>query len=229
MARLENAIERPEVRALVAAHLNILPGDITAPTIWKLLLNRRSADWYLETVKRVMKINLDDITPDRIARLAQLKAETAALDSALQQTVETSGGFMGIGTRMSWLVLVSLLVCATGISNAMLMTVTERFREIATLKCLGALDGFIMVLFLIEGCVLGLVGGMIGGLIGSLIGFSRMLGAFGALLIAAFPTAQWLMAMGVAMIAGIVLAALASVYPASIAARLAPMEAMRIE
>lgn len=229
MARLENAIERPEVRAFVAAYLNILPGDITVPTIWKLLLNRRAADWYLGTVKRVMHIDLGGMTPDRMAKLARLKAETAALDGALQQTMETEGGVMGIGTRMSWLVLVSLLVCTAGISNAMLMTVTERFREIATLKCLGALDGFIMVLFLIEACVLGLVGGMIGGLIGSLIGFSRMLGAFGTLLIAAFPMTQWLIAMGVAVIAGVVLAALASVYPASIAARLAPMEAMRIE
>ncbi|MDD5679470.1 MAG: hypothetical protein PHW60_15990 [Kiritimatiellae bacterium] len=229
MERLENTIERPEIRALISAYLNILPGDITMPTIWKLLLNRRAADWYLDAVKGATKIDLGGITPDRIAKLARLKAETAALDDALQQTGETEGGFMGIGTRMSWLVLVSLLVCAAGISNAMLMTVTERFREIATLKCLGALDGFIMVLFLIEACVLGLVGGMIGGLLGSLIGFSRMLGAFGALLIAAFPVTQWLIAMGMAVISGIVLAALASVYPASIAARLAPMEAMRIE
>ena len=48
-----------------------------------------------------------------------------------------------------WLLGLALLVAFVGILNAMLMSVTERFREIGTMKCLGALDGFIVRLFLI--------------------------------------------------------------------------------
>src|SRR5262249_18468586 len=49
-----------------------------------------------------------------------------------------------------WLITLALLVAFVGILNAMLMSVTERFREIGTMKCLGALDSFIVKLFLIE-------------------------------------------------------------------------------
>ena len=49
-----------------------------------------------------------------------------------------------------WVVGLALLVAFVGIVNAMLMSVTERFREIGTMKCLGALDGFIVKLFVIE-------------------------------------------------------------------------------
>ena len=44
----------------------------------------------------------------------------------------------------------SLLVCTVGITNSMLMAVTERFKEIGTMKCLGALDSFVVVLFMLE-------------------------------------------------------------------------------
>lgn len=60
--------------------------------------------------------------------------------------------------RENWLMVMSLLVCAVGITNSMLMSVTERFREIGTMKCLGALDVFIVRLFLIETAALGFLG-----------------------------------------------------------------------
>jgi hypothetical protein len=57
-----------------------------------------------------------------------------------------------------WLMSLALLVAFVGILNAMLMSVTERFREIGTMKCLGALDSFIIKLFLIESLFQGGVG-----------------------------------------------------------------------
>ena len=62
------------------------------------------------------------------------------------------------GSRRAWLLGLALLVAFVGILNAMLMSVTERFREIGTMKCLGALDGFIVKLFLIESLFQGVVG-----------------------------------------------------------------------
>jgi len=52
--------------------------------------------------------------------------------------------------------ILSLLVCAVGIVNAQLMAVTERFREIGTMKCLGALDRFVLRLFILEAGMQGL-------------------------------------------------------------------------
>src|SRR5438067_9168568 len=65
-----------------------------------------------------------------------------------------------------WLLGLALLVAFVGILNAMLMSVTERFREIGTMKCLGALDGFIVRLFLLESFFQGVVGAVIGAALG---------------------------------------------------------------
>src|SRR5205807_7418265 len=65
-----------------------------------------------------------------------------------------------------WLVSLSLIVCTVGIANSMLMSVTERFKEIGTMKCLGAMDGFIVKLFLLEAGFLGVVASVMGWIIG---------------------------------------------------------------
>ena len=74
----------------------------------------------------------------------------------------------GISTKDIWLIVMSLIVCVVGIANSMLMAVTERFREIGTMKCLGALDGFVVRLFLLESGFQGFSGALIGALIGTL-------------------------------------------------------------
>src|SRR3954454_20863279 len=68
--------------------------------------------------------------------------------------------------RQLWLVTLSLIVCTVGIANSMLMSVTERFKEIGTMKCLGALDGFIVKLFLLEAGFLGILASLLGWVIG---------------------------------------------------------------
>ena len=62
----------------------------------------------------------------------------------------------------------ALLVCTVGITNSMLMSVSERFREIGTMKCLGALNSLIVRLFLIEALFMGFVASFAGWVLGFL-------------------------------------------------------------
>lgn len=160
----------------------------------------------------------------RQARLSEVESKLGGEAAGGEQQ-----GFMGFSRRALWLMIVSFGVCAVGIANAMLMSVTERFREIATMKCLGAMDGFIMLLFVLESCLQGLAGGIFGALVGFLLGLGRAGWEFGGLAFADLPLASLSAAAGISLVAGIVLAALAAVYPAWVASRLAPMEAMRVE
>jgi putative ABC transport system permease protein len=224
---LERSIGEPEMRKAVAGRLDLLPVDVTVVTMWRVVRSRRGAEWYLAEQERLggPAVGLE---ADEVVALARLEAEKRQL-GRLELLGSPSGGPFGIGERMGWLILASMLVCTVGIANAMLMSVTERFREIATLKCLGALDGFIMLMFVLEAAFLGIAGGVAGAVAGSVIGLGRMLLPYGSLVIASLPVLELLAAMAAAVVLGVILAALASVYPSFKAARLAPMEAMRIQ
>jgi hypothetical protein len=142
-------------------------------------------------------------------------------------------------TRGVWLVTLSLMVCVVGITNAMLMSVTERYREIGTMKCLGALDIFVVKLFLIESALQGVAGSLAGAVIGFLLAFVRALFTFHAkdpesgrsywLALQFFPGATLLGWLGVALAVGIALSIIAAVYPAIRAARMEPVQAMRVQ
>ncbi|OGV67176.1 MAG: hypothetical protein A3K19_02305 [Lentisphaerae bacterium RIFOXYB12_FULL_65_16] len=225
---LEKTMEHRPTRQAIAQDFNVLPADVNVMMMWKYLRSEKNAAVYLERMKE-SEMDVAGLDAKRLAWLAETRREEKALIRAELLTADAGGGIMGMGERMSWLLLVSMLVCGIGISNAMLMTVTERFQEIATLKCLGALDGFIMLMFVLESCFLGVVGGSIGAVLGNVIGTGRMLYAFGVRFVGTVPFLELVFGMVVAVVLGVILAALAAVYPAFKAARLAPMEAMRIE
>lgn len=117
---------------------------------------------------------------------------------------------------------ISLLVGGIGVMNIMLVSVTERIREIGLRKALGAKPAIIRRQFLVEACALGLAGGILG----------AVLGIVGALTlphvisqpITISPTAT-VGAIFTAMAIGVAF----GVYPASRAAKLAPIDALRSE
>jgi predicted lysophospholipase L1 biosynthesis ABC-type transport system permease subunit len=126
--------------------------------------------------------------------------------------------------KNTWLVVMSLLVSVVGITNAMLMSVTERYKEIGTIKCLGALDNFIIKLFLIESGLLGFFGSLLGALVGMIFMLLTGLGVLG--------TVDWpnlLMRFGICVILGTLLSVIAAVPPALRAARMQAADAMRTE
>ena len=129
----------------------------------------------------------------------------------------------------TWLIVMALLTCGVGITNAMLMSVTERFREIGTMKCLGAIDGLVVKLFLIESGLLGLVGSALGillGLVVAVLAASLQYGSYGMV---HFPWLASIKVIGWSVLAGMVLAVFAAVYPAVVAARMNPVDALRVD
>ena len=130
--------------------------------------------------------------------------------------------------RQTWLVVMSLMVSAVGITNSMLMSVTERFREIGTMKCLGALDEFIVRLFLIESIVLG----FLGSLVGALVGHGIMLLVYIAKQSGVAAMMDWGQMLGYILIAlgiGMFLSLVAAVPPAMRAAKMPPAAALATE
>lgn len=155
---------------------------------------------------------------------------------ALRQALVRSGFDLGpedthagSSPKQRWIIILSLVVCTVGIINAQLMAVTERFREIGTMKCLGALDRFILRLFLLESGMQGLAGAFAGALIGALF---SVLGAglhYGTVVFGVLPLADIAISIGLATGVGCLLSLLGVLYPAILAARMQPVDAMRVE
>ncbi len=144
-----------------------------------------------------------------------------AADSFVKQFEQVTGTATAV---VAGVVSISLLVGGIGIMNIMLVSVTERTREIGILKALGATRRDILVQFLAEAGLLALLGG----LIGIVLGYAAGIGV--AALIPNFPPAQvplWVVvaAAGFSALVGVVF----GIMPASKAAGLDPIEALRYE
>jgi len=138
-------------------------------------------------------------------------------------------GLEGITGKQWWLIILALLVCAVGIVNAMLMSVTERFREIGTMKCLGALDSFVIKLFLIESSLQGMTGTIFGVVVGSMLTLAWSLVSFRLWVIEYFPGRDVFKFALLSFLIGSFLSVAGAVAPALKAANMQPVDAMRVE
>ena len=118
---------------------------------------------------------------------------------------------------------ISLLVGGIGVMNIMLVSVTERTREIGVRKALGASNSNILSQFLIEAVLLSVFGGLVG--IGIGVGLSALLPVISSSLATAVTLNSVLIASGVSVLIGVVF----GVLPAYRSARLQPVEALRRE
>lgn len=167
------------------------------------------------------------VTGDIIAAL--VAADIGELNIVLQRAgvdIQTAGRR---DTMLMLLIALSLFTCLVGITNAMLMAVTERIKEIGTLKCLGALDSFIVKSYFIESSLQGIFGTMLGIVIGLLVAMIVAMQTYGRYVPALFPTGPALYSVVRAFLMGTLLSVIASIAPAYWAAKKEPVDAMRVE
>jgi putative ABC transport system permease protein len=156
----------------------------------------------------------DDMDDFTIFTQQDLLAEAESITNVLTMFL---GGIAGI----------SLLVGGIGIMNIMLVSVTERTREVGLRKALGARKRDILTQFLTEASLLSLLGGMIGILLGWLI--SLIVGQIAAANNAPFTPVVGLEAILLATIFSAAIGLFFGIYPANRAAGLEPVEALRYE
>jgi putative ABC transport system permease protein len=194
-----------------------MTGVITQPDLW-VSFNVNDLD-DIQTVKdRVISV---------LRRAHSLKSGQAN-DFVVQASDSVAKSFKEISTTITLVVAgivgISLIVGGVGIMNIMLVSVTERTREIGIAKALGAPRNFILMQFLIEATVLA----VLGGIIGIVFGFAAGYGV--AAMIPNFPSpaVPWWAIVGACGFSALIGIGF-GILPASKAANLAPIDALRHE
>ncbi|MBO5959364.1 MAG: FtsX-like permease family protein, partial [Lentisphaeria bacterium] len=197
---------------------------------WRVFNEASSAEALKVLKEKQNTIYGAEVTRDDLSKITDEFMKRKDLrDLELQLDIDIVKKSEGFTPDQIYLMCLSFLVCVVGITNAMLMSITERFREIATLKCLGATDSFILVQIVLEAMIQGMIGGVIGLVLGFLVALISSVFQVGFRVFESFDWGMVGYAALFSMLAGVLLSVLSSLYPSAKAARMAPMEAMRVE
>lgn len=177
--------------------------------ITRIIVKAKSSDQLSETVIAIKKELGKRLEEDEFSVFEQKE-----ILSVIKQILDAlTAGLGGIAA-------ISLFVGGIGIMNIMLVSVTERTREIGLRKALGATPNDILIQFLIEAIILSVLGGLIGVLIA--YGGSILINNF-------FPAIVDVKAVLLAFLVSTLVGIIFGVYPARKASQLSPIEALRYE
>jgi putative ABC transport system permease protein len=193
-------------------------------------------DWFSGTYNRddydqvVVKVkNLDEIAAVKTSIEKQLNRRETIVDVMdTRKTMETIFQAFGqITTFVTAIGGISMIVAGVSILNIMMMSVTERIKEIGIMRSIGAQRREVMSMFLYEAAILGIIGSIIGGILSFAGGYaisSLMLQTTKYLFV---PSSLIQIVYGMAF--GIVVCLICGIYPAWRAANLSPIDALRHE
>ena len=160
-------------------------------------------------------------------------ALVAVNDDAVNALLQKHGVdiYRGAGTDSMTVLLIvlSLVTCTVGIVNSMLMAVAERVKEIGTLKCLGATDGFIVKTYFIDSCLQSACGAAAGLARGTAVALGASLANYGSAVFRYLPGHAIGNALLLAASIGLTISVLSAIGPAYMAARKQPVDALRVE
>ena len=142
---------------------------------------------------------------------------------SMESTISSLASMLDtISIAIAIIAAISLLVGGIGVMNIMLVSVTERTREIGTRKALGAKNSYIRIQFIVESVIICVIGGIIGVILGIL------LGNVGASLLG-YPTVVSIPIILISVTFSMAIGVFFGFYPANKAAKLDPIEALRYE
>jgi putative ABC transport system permease protein len=173
----------------------------------------------MQAVKGRLQTTLAEEGDARILAPQGYEVEVTTYDQLVDRIEQISDTFTAY---IAGVALISLIVGAIGIANIMLVSVTERRREIGIMKAIGAERGDVLQLFLNEAVILGIIGALIGAVVGLTTGWA----ATRLLELPFRARAGWFAA---AIVVGVLIGVLSGIYPAWSAARVDPIDALRYE
>ena len=192
-------------------------------TPYTTLMNRISGTKYITSVTVKIKDNVNSQTAEK-GIIELLKARHGTEDfftrnsDTIKQTIESTTGTMTL--LISCIALISLVVGGIGVMNIMLVSVTERVKEIGIRMAIGARQHNILEQFLIEAVLICLIGGLVGVLFS--FGISVLFNLFAKDFVMSFSTISIIMAVLCSTIIGVVFGFM----PAKRASQLNPIDAL---
>ena len=178
------------------------------------------------TVKAQTDVNTVQLTDDITSYFKKLYANNVKWEPGamnMESAISSLTSMLNtISIAVAVIAAISLLVGGIGVMNIMLVSVTERTREIGTRKALGARSSFIKMQFIVEAVIICVIGGMIGIVVGLALGY------LGASLLG-YPSAVSIPIILISVSFSMAIGVFFGYYPANKAAKLDPIEALRYE
>jgi putative ABC transport system permease protein len=201
-------------------------GRLPFSSIWDLFRFRDGVPGY--SAVNVRLASLRDLESVK-SRVEEMGFATFAL---ADQFEEIKRSWVYVDMFLAAVGMIAIVVAALGITNTMVMSILERYREIGIMKAVGAADGDVRGIFFFESAAIGLLGGVLGFGLGWTVSriinrvvnfYTARLGIPETLEYFAFPLWLFLGALGFSVLVSLA----AGIYPAGRAARIDPVAALR--